>query len=186
MDMLKDYPKEVTLRDGFTFTLKPMTKHDEDGLYRFFVSLAENDRKYLRNDTQSRVLIEKWCRELNFDKVLPILAEKDSKIIANATLHRETHGWSRHIGEIRMTIAPTFQQKGMSSLLVDEIVGLAKEAGLERVTAWVVASRDYVIKLFEQNGFAPVSTLKNYVKSIQDQSYRDVVILVKDLKTMAA
>jgi N-acetylglutamate synthase-like GNAT family acetyltransferase len=184
--MFKDYPKEVTLKDGFSFTLRPMTKYDEDGLYRFFVTLAETDRKYLRNDTQSRLLIEKWCRELNYDKVLPILAEKDGKIIANATLHRETHGWSKHIGEIRMTIAPEYQQKGMGSLLVKEIVKLAEEAGLERVSAWVVASRDYVIKLFEQIGFVAVSTLKNYVKSIHDKSYRDVVILVKDLKPLSA
>jgi N-acetylglutamate synthase-like GNAT family acetyltransferase len=184
--MLKNYPKEVTLQDGFTFSLRPMNKQDEDGLYRFFVSLAESDRKYLRNDTQSRVLIEKWCRELNYEKVLPILAEKDGKIIANATLHRESHGWSKHIGEIRMTISPEYQQKGMSSLLVNEIVGLAGEAGLAKVTAWVVASRDYVIKLFEQNGFTPISTLKNYVKSIHDKSYKDVVILVKDLEPTAA
>ena len=184
--MLSDYPKEVTLHDGFTFTLRPMTKYDEDGLYRFFVSLADSDRKYLRNETQSRVLIEKWRRELNYEKVLPILAEKDGKIIANSTLHRETHGWSKHIGEIRMTIAPAFQQKGMGSILVNEIVNLARKAGLEKASAWVVASRDYVIKLFEQNGFTPISTLKNYVKSIHDRSYRDVVILVKDLKAREA
>ena len=184
--MLKDYPKEVTLQDGFSFMLRPMTKYDQDALYRFFVSLADADRKYLRNDTQSRVLIEKWCRELNYDKVLPILAEKDGKIIANATLHRETHGWSTHIGELRMTISPQYQQKGMGSLLVNEIIHLAEKAGLERVSAWVVASRDYVIKLFEQNGFIAVSTLKNYVKSIQDKSYRDVVILVRDLKPVSS
>jgi N-acetylglutamate synthase-like GNAT family acetyltransferase len=183
--MFRDYPKEVTLQDGFSFILRPMAKLDEDALYRFFVSLADDDRKYLRNDTQSRVVIEKWCRELDYEKVLPILAEKEGKIIANATLHRETHGWSKHIGEIRMTIAPEYQQKGMGSLLVKEILQLAREAGLERVTAWVVTSRVYVIRLFEQNGFVPISTLKNYVKSIHDKSYRDIVILVHDLEPVS-
>ncbi|MFO8083083.1 MAG: GNAT family N-acetyltransferase [Desulfobacterales bacterium] len=180
--MLEDYPKEVILQDGLKFTLRPMTKFDDDGLYRFFVSLAEYDRKHLRNDTQNRVLIERWCRELNYDKVLPILAEKDKKIIGNATLHRQIHGWSKHIGEIRMTISPQYQQKGLGSLLVDEIVTLAEKAQLEKIMAWVVTSRNYVIKLFQQNQFMPVATLKNYVKSIHDGSYQDVVILVKDLK----
>ena len=184
--MLEDYPKEVTLHDGLKFTLRPMTKFDFDGLYRFFVSLAEFDRKHLRNDTQSRVLIEKWCRELDHDKVLPILAEIDGKIIANATLHRETHGWSKHIGEIRMTISPKYQQKGLGSLLVNEIVNLGKKVGLEKIMAWVVTSRGYVIKLFEQNDFVPVSTLKNYVKTIHDGSYQDVIILVKDLNPPSA
>ncbi|MFO8082905.1 MAG: hypothetical protein R6U27_01145 [Desulfobacterales bacterium] len=110
--MLEDYPKEMVLQGGLKFTLRPMTKYDDDGLYRFFVSLAEYDRKHLRNDTQNRLLIERWCRGLNYDKVLPILAEKDKKIIGNATLHRQFHGWSKHIGEIRMTISPNYQQKG--------------------------------------------------------------------------
>jgi L-amino acid N-acyltransferase YncA len=184
--MLEDYPKEVTLQDGFKFVLRPMTKFDFDGLYRFFVSLAEYDRKHLRNDTQNRVLIEKWCRELDHNKVLPILAEIDEKkIIANVTLHRETHGWSKHIGEIRMTISPRYQQKGLGSLLINEIVNLGEKAGLEKIMAWVVTSRDYVIKLFKQNDFVPVATLKNYVKTIQDGSYQDVVILVKDLKPIS-
>ena len=184
--MLEDYPKEVILQDGFKFVLRPMTKFDFDGLYRFFVSLAEYDRKHLRNDTQSRVLIEKWCRELDHEKVLPILAEIDGTIIANVTLHRETHGWSKHIGEIRMTISPQYQQKGLGSLLINEIVKLGEKAGLEKIMAWVVTSRDYVIKLFTQNHFVPVSTIKNYVKTIQNGSYQDVVILVKDLKPLSA
>ncbi len=183
--MLENYPKEVVLQDGLKLILRPMTKYDDDGLYRFFVSLAEYDRKHLRNDTQNRVLIEKWCRELNYDKVLPILAEKDKKIIGNATLHRQIHGWSKHIGEIRMTIAPQYQQKGLGSLLVNEIADLAQQVGLEKVMAWVVTSRNYVIRLFEQNNFIPVATLKNYVKSIHDGSYQDVVILVRDLEPLA-
>lgn len=180
--MLEDYPKEIILQDGLKLKLRPMTKYDFDGVYRFFVTLAEYDRKYLRNDTQSRVLIEKWCRELNYDKVLPILAEIDGKIIANATLHREIHGWSKHIGEIRMTISPNYQQKGIGSLLVNEIAKLGERVGLEKIMAWVVTTREYVIKLFTDNDFTPVSTLKNYVKTIHDGSYQDVVILVKDLK----
>ena len=81
-----------------------------------------------------------------------------------------------------MTISPQYQQKGLGSLLVNEIVTLAQKAQLEKIMAWVVTSRDYVIKLFEQNDFVAVATLKNYVKSIQDSSYQDVVIIVRDLK----
>ena len=184
--MLDDYPKEVNLSDGLNFVLRPMTMYDEDGLYRFFVGLADTDRKYLRNDTQSRVLIEKWCRNLDYERVLPILAEKDGAIIANATLHREKRGWSKHIGEIRMTISPEYQQRGLGTFLAHEIISLAEATGLERLMARVVTTRDYVIKLFEQNGFVQISVLKNFVKGIHDNSYRDIAVLVKDLKPFKA
>ena len=179
--MLDEYPKKVTLSDGFEFLLRPMTQCDEDKLYRFFVSLPESDRRYLRNETVDRLLIESWCRNLDYEKVLPILAEKKGALIANGTLHRQTHGWSKHIGEIRMTIASEYQQRGIGNMLTKEITYLARKLNVERLMARVVTSRDYVINLFELNGFKQIATLKNFVKSVVDNSYRDIAILVKDL-----
>jgi N-acetylglutamate synthase-like GNAT family acetyltransferase len=179
--MLDEYPKKITLDAGFEFTLRPMAQCDEDKLYRFFVALPEADRRYLRNDTVDRILIESWCRNINYDKVLPILAVKQDVIIANGTLHRQTHGWSKHIGEIRMTIASEYQQRGIGNILTKEITGLARKLGVERLMARVVTSRDYVISLFELNGFKQIATLKNFVKSVMDNSYKDIAILVKDL-----
>jgi N-acetylglutamate synthase-like GNAT family acetyltransferase len=179
--MLDEYPKTVTLDGEFEFTLRPMTPQDGDRVYRFFVSLPETDRRYLRNDTVNRILIENWCRNLNYDKVLPILAEHRGVLIANGTLHRDIHGWSKHIGEIRMTIGSPYQQRGIGGILTEEITCLARGLGVERLMARVVMSRDYVINLFELNGFKQIATLKNFVKSVVDNSYRDIAILVKDL-----
>jgi len=179
--MLDEYPKTITLDDGFDFTLRPMVQFDEDKLYRFFMSLPESDRRYLRNKTVDRILIENWCRNLDYDQVLPILAEKQDVLIANGTLHRQIHGWSKHIGEIRMTIASEYQQRGIGNILTKEITCLARKVSLERLMARVVKSRDYVINLFELNGFKQIATLKNFVKSVVDNSYKDIAILVKDL-----
>ena len=84
--MLEEYPKEITLPDGINLTLRPMTRDDQYALYNFFVSLAGEDRRFLRNDVTDRKLIEKWARNLNYDRVLPILAEYKGAIVANATL----------------------------------------------------------------------------------------------------
>jgi len=179
--MLDEYPKRMTLDDGFEFVLRPMTQSDGDKLYRFFVSSPESDRRYLRNKTVDRILIESWCRNIDYGQVLPILAEKQDVLIANGTLHRQTHGWSKHIGEIRMTVASEYQHRGIGNILIKEIACLARKAALERLMARVVASREYVIDLFEGNGFKQIATLKNFVKSVVDNSYKDIAILVKDL-----
>jgi GNAT superfamily N-acetyltransferase len=179
--MLEEYPKEVTLPDGFVCILRPMNRDDQDALYRFFISLPEEDRRYLRNDATNRILIEKWCRELNYNKVLPILAEHENRILANATLHKETFGWGRHVGEIRITVAADFQHRGLGSLLLEELSKLALQYNLEKLCAKVVASRTYVTRAFEKNDFVLEATLNNFVKIIYNKNYEDIAVLVKDL-----
>ena len=179
--MLEEYPKEVTLPDGFVCILRPMNRDDQDALYRFFISLPEEDRRYLRNDATNRILIEKWCRELNYNKVLPILAEHENRILANATLHKETFGWGRHVGEIRITVAADFQHRGLGSLLLEELSKLALQFNLDKLCAKVIASRTYVTRAFEKNDFVREATLKNFVKIIYNKNYEDIAVLVKNL-----
>jgi L-amino acid N-acyltransferase YncA len=179
--MLKEYPKEVLLKDGFSCTLRPMISDDLEGLYRFFVSLPEQDLRYLRDDPTDRRLVEKWCREVNYDKVLPILAKHEGRILANATLHRQTFGWGKHVGEIRVTISTEVRQRGLGSRLVEEVASLARAEGLDKLCARVIASQADAIQVFEKNGFNKVATLKNFVKDVHQDQYQDVAILVKDL-----
>jgi len=179
--MLKEYPKEVLLKDGFSFTLRPMVGDDLEDLYRFFASLPEQDLRYLRDDPTDRRLIEKWCRELNYDRILPILVEHGGRILANATLHRQTFGWEKHVGEIRLTIATEVRQRGLGSRLVEELARLARAAGLDKLCARVIASQTDAIRVFEKNGFSQVATLKNFVKDVRGDEYQDLAILVKEL-----
>ena len=179
--MLEEYPKKVTLPDGATLTLRPMNRDDQYALYNFFVGLSEEDRRFLRNDVTNRKLIERWARNLNYDKVLPILAESDSQIVANATLHYSTFGWGRHIAEVRITIAPEFQGRGLGSMLLEEISRLAAQHQVRKLLARIVNTREQVIKAFERAGFRPLTVLKNYVKDVHQKEYADIALLAKEL-----
>lgn len=179
--MLEEYPKEVLLKDDFSCNLRPMVGDDLEGLYRFFTSLPEQDLRYLRDDPTDRRLVEKWCREINYGRVLPILAEQEGRILGNATLHRQTFGWGKHVGEIRVTIATEVRQRGLGSRLVEELSSLARAGGLNKLCARVVAYHTGAIKVFEKNGFSQVATLKNFVKDVHQDEYQDIAILVKEL-----
>ena len=67
--MLQHYPKKVQLKDDVSCNLRPMVSDDLEALYRFFVSLPEADLRYLRDDPTDRRLVERWCREINYEKV---------------------------------------------------------------------------------------------------------------------
>jgi L-amino acid N-acyltransferase YncA len=179
--MLEEYPKKVSLPDGAILTLRPMTKDDQYALYIFFISLSEEDRRFLRNDVADRKTIEKWARNLNYDKVLPILAEYEGNIVANATLHYHTFGWGRHVAEVRITISPEFQGRKLGSVMLREMSHLAARNQVKKVLARVVATRPTVIRALKKVGFQEVTVLKNFVKDIHDQSYADIVLMVEEI-----
>ena len=179
--MLERYPKKIILPDGFSLILRPMTRDDQYALYKFFIHLPPEDRRFLRNDVTDRKLIEKWARNINFDRVLPILAEYDGNIVANATLHYQTFGWGRHVAEVRVTIAPEFQGRKLGKTLLEEITHLASHGKVEKLLARIVATREGVIQAFENAGFSRLTVLKNYVKDLHSRQYADIALLVKEL-----
>ena len=179
--MIEDYPKKITLPDGTSLTLRPMSRDDQYALYSFFISLAGDDRRFLRNDVTDRKLIEKWARNLNFDRVLPILAEYEGRIVANATLHYQTFGWGRHVAEVRVTIAPDFQGRRLGAALLEEITHLAEQSKVKKLLARIVTNREGVIRAFERAGFSRLTVLENYVKDLHNQQYADIILLVKEV-----
>ncbi len=183
--MMEDYPKRITLPDGTGLTLRPMTRDDQYALYSFFINLGPEDRRYLRNVVTDRKLIEKWARNLNYDQVVPILAEFEGRIVANATLHYQTFGWGRHVAEIRVTVAPEFQGRRLGAALIEELTALASQHNVKKLLARIVTNRQGVITAFEKAGFTQLTVLKKYVKDLQSQKYADIALLVKELQPAA-
>jgi L-amino acid N-acyltransferase YncA len=181
MAMNEEYPKKITLPDGLSLTLRPMTHDDQHALYNFFINLAGEDRRFLRNDVTDRKLIEKWARNLDFDRVLPILAEYEGCIVASATLHYQTFGWGRHVAEVRITIAPEFQGRRLGAALLDEISYLAAQSKVKKLLARIVTTREGVIRAFARAGFSQLTILENYVKDLQNQQYANIALMVKEL-----
>jgi L-amino acid N-acyltransferase YncA len=179
--MFEDFPKLITLRDGDVLTLRLMNRDDQYGLYEFFMSLPLEDRRYLRNDVTDRKVIENWVRNLDYEKVLPILAESDGRIVANATIHWQTYGWGRHVGEVRITIHPEFQGRGLGAVLLEEMSDLAARSNVQKLLARIVTTRSGTITAFEKAGFNPVTVLPKFVKDIHQQSYADITLLVKEI-----
>ena len=178
--LLEKYPSKVDLKDGTQLTLKAMTKQDERALIDFFESLTEEDRLYLRNDVSSYRVVREWFENINYNRVFPLLAWADGRIVANATLHRKPFGWMRHVGEIRIVVSPEFRKRGLARILAAEIVANAKEAGLEKLMAEMAVSQKNALGAFHKLGFKDEATLKEYIRDGKGRVH-DLLIMTLDL-----
>jgi len=180
---VKGFPKQITLRDRSVVTLRPMVREDKERLLAFFRRLPPEDRQFLKDDVTRAEIIETWSRELNYDRVLPILAELEGRIVGDATLHRQAYGWMRHVGEIRVVTDPYLRRRGLATAMAREIFYLALRVGLDKMVAEMVADQVAAIKVFEKLGFQEEARLVNHVVDLQGRKH-DLVIMTTDIPTL--
>jgi RimJ/RimL family protein N-acetyltransferase len=180
---LKEFPKRVLLRDNAPVTLRPLVPADEDALLAFFRRLSPEDRQFLRDDVMQPETVRAWCCQPDYDRVLPILAEQEGRIIGDATLHRRPSSWMRHVGEIRVATDPFFRRRGLASVLAREIFYLALQAGLDRMVAEVAADQVAAAKVFEKLGFLREARLAGHIVDLQGRKH-DLLILTTDIPTL--
>ncbi len=180
--MLRLYPKQVSLRDWTKVTLWPMKGGDEGRLHEFFSRIPEEDRKLLKEDVANREVIANWCRRIDFNRVLPILAEAHGKIVGDATLHRRQSGWLQHVGEIRVVVDPEYRRKGLGSLLIEDLMLLAIDVKLERLFVELIANEITAVRAFERVGFERVAHLPGFARDRSNVS-QDLLVLSVDIST---
>ena len=176
------YPKQTTLRDGTTLTLRPMTSEDEQALLQFFLTIPEAERWFLKEDVSSPRVIHEWASKIDYRQALPLLATtEDGRVVADAALIRRRGGSRAHVAEIRVVVAPEFRQRGLGVLLMRELCDIANDAGLDKIVAEMVAgSEDDAIKAAEWMGFYKLATLEGMAKDLDGHDC-DVIVLVMPL-----
>ena len=182
MSML-DYPKTARLKTGQEVILRPLAREDFDRLYRFFQALPPEDRLFLADDVSNADLIRKWTQELDFSRVVPLVAVDQDRIVADGTLHMVQQGWMRHVGQIRMVTAPTHRRIGLGVVVVRELVALASEFNLEKIQAHVIADSADAVRMFETVGFKKAAVIKSLVKD-QHGRERDLAIMINDVESL--
>ena len=155
---LQRYPKSLP----GALTLRPMNDSDETALILFFKRIPVEERQLFREDVTRPSVIQGWIRHLNYGRILPLLVFQGSRIVADATLHRDQGGWSRHLGKVRLTLDPDFRRQGLAHLLIQEFIDLAKPLGVAVLEAEILDVQKQAALLFEEMGFRFVATLPQH------------------------
>jgi len=175
------YHKEGVLKDGSRVILRPMAKEDREKLLEFFRGLDARALSFLRNDVREPAVIDHWVNHIDYNRVYPLVAEAEGRIVGDATLHRRRVGWKRHVGNVRVVVAKDYQSRGLGTLLINEIVELAGEFGLEKLVAEVHLQALGAIAVFKKAGFSVKAVFEDLVKDPAGKS-SDLVVMICDIQ----
>lgn len=180
-EVMKDYPKEVILKDGSGVTLRPLRAGDEDALFGMFKRLPEDDMWFMNHDVSGSGPVDDRVKNLDPKKVISIVALLKGSIVANAALVMRTYGAKSHIGKIRISVDPLFREKRLGTWMLLDLVNLAMAIGLKMLVMRLVQDRDStVINGVRKLGFVEEAVLKDYLLD-REENPHNLVIMVKHL-----
>src|SRR2546423_15469309 len=112
--ILEEYPKEISLKEGFQSVLRPLKVSDEKAIHDFFLAVPEQERMFIKHRVTEPDVIRDWCRNINLGRNLPLLALAANRILGDATLHQLLGGRKRHIGPVSALVHPLYRRLGLA------------------------------------------------------------------------
>ena len=176
---LERYPRQITLRNGARLVFRPMGPDDVDRLWVFFQRVPPEDKMFFRQDVSRREVVQRWADTLDYDLVLPILALEGSRVVGDATLHRQRTGWKQRVGVVRVQIAPDYRHLGLGTAMVRELRHLGEKAALHYLMAEVIEEQAAAVRAFEKMGFDRAAIYPSFVNDQKGGIHNLVVLLYR-------
>lgn len=179
---LEKYPLTVKVGEALVCEVRPLHADDEGRIKEFYLTVPEHERLFIKERLTDGYVFHEWCENIDVDKNLTLLAVHNGKVLAEGTLHQRQGGWKSHIGLVSELTHPDHRGLGLSKILLEELVEIARHAGLYRLEAEFTGDRTIAIKEFAKAGFAELVRLPDYVKDI-NRNFYDYVVMGMKLKT---
>lgn len=112
------------------------------------------------------------------DKNIFIIARVDGRIAGNLGFTGSELNRYAHQGEFGMSVLKEYWGNGIGSLLIETLLGWARENGIRRISLRVDENNQRAQKLYEKFGFKQEGILRNK-KRLAGGSYRNEIIMAK-------
>ena len=177
---LDRYPIELCLSNGTEVKIRPLDPYDEEVFRQFMLEIPEAERLFIKDRVTDESLFHRWCREIDYESNLPLLAFDGDRLAAVGTLHRRHGGWRRNIGSVSVLAHPDFRGRGLVNVLLSELVDLSRRDGLNKLEAEFIGEREDGIRVFSTMGFDELVRLPEYVQDME-AGYHDYVLMGMEL-----
>lgn len=152
-----EYVTKKPLKNGQTIILRPIRPDDEPKVKAFHKELSENSvrQRYFefksldeRTAHNRLVLI---CSD-DFDHQIALVAEPEDKseIMGIARLTRFASG---KVADLKMLIGDAFHGIGLGTLMVEELLSIAKQEAVTEITAQILSENSGMLHILKKVGF---------------------------------
>ncbi|MBY8848150.1 GNAT family N-acetyltransferase [Saccharothrix longispora] len=151
-----DYPRhweaDVVLSDGGTVHLRPITPDDAEKLLAFHGRLSERTRYFRYFGPYPRMPRRDLVRFSTVDHAdrVAFTALLGDDIVAVGRYDRLGGGGS---AEVAFVVEDAHQGRGLGSILLEHLAAAARERGLSRFTAEVLAENGKMVRVFRDAGY---------------------------------
>jgi GNAT superfamily N-acetyltransferase len=160
--VLTSLPKEITLKDGGKVTLRLLVPEDEDRLVALFKDISYSDLRELRDNVLDERVPRRWCRHINYDRVLPVVAEAEGRLVADATLHRRATAPVERVARFRTYVHPSYRHRGLGTTLLNEMMTIARDLGVKTLVVELFVDQIRLITMLEGYGFRRQAVIPAY------------------------
>jgi ribosomal protein S18 acetylase RimI-like enzyme len=156
---------------------RPIEAQDAPALKRFFARIPEADRTFLKEDMDDPAVVTAWATP-GEARTIAIEAGEVLGSVAVVPLH----GWSSHVGEVRLVVDPSARGRGLGRELARHAVHDAVDLGLAKLVVEVIADQTALIGMFRALGFDAEALLADHVRDRNGQ-VRDLLVLANDVES---
>jgi ribosomal protein S18 acetylase RimI-like enzyme len=156
--------------------IRELDANDRDAIERFVERVPEGDRTFFKEDVEAPEVIEAWARP----GPARALAVEDGEVVGYVAVV-PLHGWSSHVGEVRVIVDPDHRGRGIGRALARHAVTGAIELDLRKMVVEVVADQEATVAMFRALGFDPEALLTDHVRD-QSGALRDLMILAHSVE----
>jgi RimJ/RimL family protein N-acetyltransferase len=161
--------------DENSIRIVPISEQHITGFHKCLDSVAR-ERKYI-GFTQAPPL--ESTREFilsNIEKNVPqFVALKGDEVIGWCDVSPRRGEGLTHRGRLGMGVLEDYRRQGVGTKLLDRVITVAKEQGLERIELEVYASNTPAINLYEKWGFNQEGVMRRARKI--DGVYDDIIVM---------
>ena len=155
--------------------IRPIEPGDGPALSRFFQRIPDSDRTFLKEDVEDPRVLEQWVQP----GAARMIAIDDADVVGSVAVMR-LHGWSSHVGEVRLVVDPDRRGRGIGRRLARQAVLGAVEMGLTKLVVEVIADQEALIAMFRGLGFEPEALLTDHVRD-RAGALRDLIVLANSV-----
>ncbi len=150
--------------DGKPATIRPFVRGDAVAVGRFAAALPEHDLLFLSRDIKHARVIEAWEQAIADGEIDSLIAVLGDTVVATSAVVRDPLGWSPHVAELRLLVAPAVRGHGLGRIMLQESIRLAVERGSTKLVARMTPDQRGAITLFEESGFRGEAMLRDHVR----------------------